>query len=51
MRANSASELVSDTPTLSRPISGRNSPACRAVKATRVPMLSVPAAPGRPAPR
>jgi hypothetical protein len=49
MRANSARELVSVTPTPSRAISGRNRPACRAVNATSVPMLSVPAVIGRPA--
>jgi hypothetical protein len=49
MRANRASELTSDTPTLSRPMSGRNRPDCRAVKATSVPIVRV--VPGSPAPR
>jgi hypothetical protein len=49
MRANRASELVIDTPTLSSPISGRNRPDCRAVNATMVPMVSRPAVPGKPA--
>jgi hypothetical protein len=49
--ANKASELVSETPTFNRPINGRNSPACRVVKATRVPIVMVPAVTGSPADR
>jgi hypothetical protein len=51
MRANRASELTSDTPTSSRPISGRNSPACSVVNAIRVPIVIPPPVTGRPAPR
>ena len=49
IRANSASELTSWTPTLSSPISGRNSRPCSAVNATRVPIVIVPAVIGSPA--
>ena len=42
MRANRASDEVSETPTLSRPISGRNSPDCRVVNAIRVPIVMPP---------
>ena len=51
MRANRASELTSDTPTLSRPVIGRNSPFCSVVNAIRVPMVMVPAVIGSPADR
>ena len=51
IRANSASELINDTPTLSRPTIGRKSPACSAVNATSVPIVSIPAVNGRPAVR
>ena len=50
-RANSASELITETPVLSRPVSGRNRPFCRVVKAIRVPMVITPAVTGRPAAR
>jgi len=49
IRANRASELVSDTPTLSSPMSGRKSPDCKAVKAIKVPIVIVPAVMGSPA--
>jgi hypothetical protein len=51
MRLNSASDEVMSTPTLSRPISGRNSVPCRATNATRVPMVIPPDVAGRPAAR
>ena len=43
--------LTSETPTLSSPTTGRKSPACSAVNATSVPMVSIPAVNGRPADR
>ena len=51
MRANSASELITETLVLSRPVSGRKRLFCRVVKAIRVPMVIVPAVTGRPAAR
>ena len=51
MRANRASELARVTPTFSRPINGRKSPACSAVNATSVPMVMWPEVAGRPANR
>ena len=51
IRANRASELTTDTPVLSRPVSGRKRLFCKVVKATRVPMVIAPAATGRPAAR
>ncbi len=51
MRANRASDEVSETPTFSSPISGRNSPDCRVVNATRVPIVMPPEVAGRPAER
>ena len=50
IRANSASELATWTPTSSSPESGRKIPACSEVKATRVPIESAPTVQGRPAP-
>jgi hypothetical protein len=50
-RLKSAIELVSDTDRSSRPISGRNSVPCSAVKATRVPMVMPPDVAGNPAAR
>jgi len=46
-----ASELITETLVLSRPVTGRNRPFCRVVKAIRVPMLTVPVVTGRPAAR
>ena len=51
IRANSASELITETPMLSRPVSGRNRLFCSVVKAIRVPMVMTPAVIGRPAAR
>jgi hypothetical protein len=51
IRANSASELITETLVLSRPVIGRNRLPCRVVKATRVPMLTAPAVTGSPAAR
>ena len=51
IRANSASELITETLVLSRPVSGRNRLFCRVVKAIRVPMVIAPAVTGRPAAR
>ena len=49
MRANNASELTSETPTLNSEVNGRNRPPCSVVNAMRVPIVSV--VPGSPAPR
>src|SRR5271169_6134971 len=43
--------LITETLVLSRPVTGRNRPFCRVVKAIRVPMLTVPVVTGRPAAR
>ncbi len=51
IRANRASELITETLVPSRPVIGRNRLFCRVVKAIRVPMLTVPAVTGRPAAR
>ena len=51
IRLNSAIELTIDTPTLSRPISGRNRALCRATKATSVPIVMPPEVTGNPAAR
>ncbi len=51
IRANSASELITETPVLSRPVSGRKRLFCRVVNATRVPMVIAPAVTGSPAAR
>jgi len=51
IRANRASELITETPVLSSPVIGRNRLFCRVVKAISVPMLTVPAVTGRPAAR
>ena len=51
IREKSAIEAVMSTPTLSRPISGRNRVPWRAMKATRVPMVMPPEVAGRPAAR
>ena len=48
-RWNSASELTTWTPVLSRPISGRNSWPWSAVNAIRVPIVMVPRVMGSPA--
>ena len=49
IRANRASELITETLVLSNPVSGRNRLFCKVVKAIRVPMLMMPAVFGRPA--
>ena len=51
IRANSASELITETPVLSSPVSGRNRLFCRVVNAISVPMVIAPAVTGRPAAR
>ena len=51
IRANRASELITRTLVLSKSVIGRNRLFCRAVKAIKVPMLTVPAVTGRPAAR
>ena len=51
IRANSASELITDTPVLSSPVTGRKRLFCRVVNAIRVPIVMTPAVTGRPAAR